>query len=185
MKILPSLKELFEEVDIHKNTSISFHHHLRNGDLVINQVLDQYIEHKVRDIELFPSSIFPSYHTIKELLEHEQVKHITTNYISGQVAEYLSYFGQENILTMQTHGGRARAIIEGKSKIDIAFIAAPSVNLKGDAVGYKGPSKCGSLGYAVADSEYAKMVVLLTDHLVDEPLNHVEIDGKNVDYIIK
>jgi citrate lyase subunit alpha/citrate CoA-transferase len=185
MEILSSLQELFQKIDIHKNPSISFHHHLRNGDLVINQVLSQYIEQNVKDIELFPSSIFPSYHTIKTLLERDQVKHITTNYMSGQVAEYLSNFGEQNILTMQTHGGRARAIIEGRSKIDIAFIAAPCVNLNGDAVGYKGPSKCGSLGYAIADSEYAKIVVLLTDHLIDEPLSNIEIEGKNIDYIIK
>lgn len=184
MKLLNSLDDLFKELDIHQNKAISFHHHLRNGDLVINQVLEKYHSHHVQEIALFPSAIFPSYQMIKRLLEQDQIAHITTNYISGGVADYLSNHGKENILTMQTHGGRARAIIEGKSKIDIAFIAAPSVNYKGDAIGYKGPSKCGSLGYAIADSEYAKTVVLLTDHLVDEEFDRVEINGSNVDYVV-
>jgi len=184
MKHLTSLDELFKELDIHKHKAISFHHHLRNGDLVINQVLEKYSAQKVTGIELFPSAIFPSYQMIKRLLEDDQVAHITTNYISGGVADYLSYHGKKDVLTMQTHGGRARAIIEGKSKIDVAFIAAPCVNLQGDAIGYKGPSKCGSLGYAVADSEHAKIVVLLTDYLVDEVFDHPEIDGTNVDYVV-
>lgn len=184
MKHLKSIDELFKELDIHENKAISFHHHLRNGDLVINQVLEKYSAQKVQDIELFPSAIFPSYQMIKRLLEQNQIAHITTNYISGSVADYLSHYGKENILTMQTHGGRARAIIEGRSVIDIAFIAAPSVNFKGDAIGYEGPSKCGSLGYAIADSEYAKTVVLLTDHFVDEEFDFIEIAGSNVDYVI-
>lgn len=184
MKHMTSLDALFKEIDIHQNKAISFHHHLRNGDLVINQVLSKYSEHNVQKIELFPSSIFPSYKMIETLLKQNQVAHITTNYMSGPVAEYLSTSVDKNILTMQTHGGRARAIIEGKSKIDIAFIAAPCVNDKGDAIGYKGPSKCGSLGYAVADSLHAKTVVLLTDNIVDEIFEHPEIDGQNVDYVV-
>lgn len=184
MKQLKSLDDLFKELDIQENKAISFHHHLRNGDLVINQVLEKYSAHKVKDIALFPSAIFPSYQMISRLLEQDQIAHITTNYISGGVADYLSKYGKENILTMQTHGGRARAIIEGKSVIDIAFIAAPCVNYQGDAIGYKGPSKCGSLGYAVADSQYAKTVVLLTDYLVDEEFDSVEINGSNVDYVV-
>lgn len=184
MKQLSSLDQLFEELDIHKNKSISFHHHLRNGDLVINRVLEHYIANKVQDIMLFPSAIFPSYQMIHRLLEQNQVAQITTNYINGSVADYLSKHGRKDIVKMQTHGGRARAIIEGKSKIDIAFIAAPSVNVSGDAIGYEGPSKCGSLGYAVADSIYAKTVVLLTDNLVDKSFKNVEIHGKNVDYVI-
>ena len=85
---------------------------------------------------------------------------------------------------MHTHGGRARSISEGLSNIDVAFIAAPFVNLQGDAIGYKGESRFGSMGYAVVDSEYAKITVLVTDHLVDEKIEHPEISGKNVDYIL-
>lgn len=184
MKRLASLNALFDEIDIHKNKAISFHHHLRNGDLVINQVLEKYSAEKVEGLSLFPSAIFPSYHMIKRLLEENRIEHITTNYMSGPVADYCARYGKEGLLTMQTHGGRARAIIEGKSKIDLAFIAAPCVNHLGDAVGYKGPSKCGSLGYAVADSLHAKTVVLLTDYLVDEEFAHPEILGANVDYIV-
>ena len=185
MKRLASIDALFTEIDIQKNKAISFHHHLRNGDLVINQVLEKYSADKVQGLSLFPSAIFPSYHMIKRLLEEDLVDHITTNYLSGPVAEYCSKYGKSDLLTMQTHGGRARAIQEGKSEIDIAFIAAPCVNLSGDAVGYKGPSKCGSLGYAVADSLHAKTVVLLTDYLVDEEFANPEILGSNVDYVVQ
>ena len=76
------------------------------------------------------------------------------------------------------------SIIEGKSKIDIAFIAAPYVNKQGDAVGYLGKNKCGSLGYAIPDSIHAKIKVLVTDNLVDEDIQSPEISGSNIDYIL-
>ena len=89
------------------------------------------------------------------------------------------------MLRMQTHGGRARAIIEGINKIDITFIAAPYVNIYGDAVGYLGKNKCGSLGYIIPDSEYAKIKVLVTDNLVKTKIDNPEINGENIDYILE
>lgn len=179
-----SLADFFQELDIHQHKNISFHHHLRNGDFVINDVLTYYIDAKVQHLHLFPSSIFPTYTSIVTLLEHQQIDHITTNYINGPVGEYLSSHGLPGQLTMQTHGGRARSIIEGKQVIDIAYIACPTVDLSGNGVGYLGPSKCGSLGYAIADSIHANKTVLITDHLIEDKLQNPEIHGRDVDAVI-
>lgn len=184
MRIYHSLEELYQEIDIHTSKNISFHHHLRNGDYVLNKVLDYYIKENVQDINLFPSAIFPSYHSILTLLKNNQINDITTNYMNGDASEYISNNGLKGTLKMQTHGGRARAILEGKSKIDIAYIAVPYCDTLGNAIGYKGNSKCGSLGYAIPDSELAKTVVLITDYISEEEIINPEIKGANVDYII-
>ncbi len=184
VKVINDIDELFTLVDISLNRNISFHHHLRNGDYVINYVLNKYLKEKVQGINLFPSAIFPSYTSILELIKNKQINNITTNYLNGPVAEYISNNGLEGKLTMQTHGGRARSIIEGKNKIDIAFIAAPYVNSYGDSVGYLGKNKCGSLGYSIPDSVHAKIKVLVTDNLVDLDIESPEIDGSNIDYIL-
>lgn len=184
-KVINNLDGLFSLIDIHKHKNISFHHHFRNGDLVINEVLDLYLKNNVQGINLFPSAIFPSYIGILNLIEAGLVNDITTNYINGPVANYISKNGLNGTLKMQTHGGRARAIIEGKNKIDIAFIAVPFANYNGDAVGYLGENACGSLGYIIPDSKHAKIKVLITDTLVDDEINNKEIDGNDIDYIIK
>jgi citrate lyase subunit alpha/citrate CoA-transferase len=184
MKLLHSLHDLYKEIDIHTYKNISFHHHLRNGDYVINQVLHHYLEEHVKDINLFPSSIFPSYTGILELIKNNQVQDITCNYINGPVAHYISEHGLPGTLKMQTHGGRARAIIEGHNKIDIAYIATPYCDKEGNAIGYKGKSRCGSLGYIIPDSKYATITVLITDNLVEETIHNPEIKGSDVDYII-
>lgn len=185
LKIIKGFDDFFSSISIHQHKNISFHHHLRNGDFVLNNVLEYYIKESVQDICIFPSAIFPKYTNILTLLQNHQIKDITTNYLNGPVAEFISLYGLPGELKMQTHGGRARAIIEKRNLIDIAFIAAPCVDKKGNAIGYKGPNKCGSLGYAIPDSEHAKIVVLVTDNLIEDTINQPEIHGSNVDYIIQ
>jgi citrate lyase subunit alpha/citrate CoA-transferase len=179
-KIVHSLDELFTTIDLHKNKNLSFHHHLRNGDFVMNHVLEYYFHHNVTNLHLYPSSIFPSYTGFLPLLEAGQIDSITTNYMNGPVANWISKNGLPGELRMQTHGGRARNIIDGTSQIDIAFLAAPTVDKDGNATGATGPSKCGSLGYAIPDSIHAKYTVLVTDHLVEEEILQKEINGADV-----
>lgn len=182
--ILHSLSELYQQIDIHAHKSISFHHHLRNGDFVLNMVLKHYEEQQVSHLHLYPSSIFPSYTGILNLIKQGLVDNITTNYMNGPVAAYISTHGLPGEVRMQTHGGRARNIIDGTSKIDIAYIAAPCVDLEGNAIGYEGPNRCGSLGYAIPDSEHASITVLMTDHLIQTTIANPEINGEDVDYIV-
>lgn len=184
-KIISSLDEFFSIIPINEHKNLSFHHHLRNGDYVINNVLHHYIEEKVDKINLFPSAIFPTYTSILTLLKNNQINNITTNYCNGPVAKFISENGLPGTLKMQTHGGRARSVIEGHNKIDIAYIAVPYCDQEGNSIGYKGVNKCGSLGYAIPDSEKAKIKVLITDTITSDTINHPEIKGKNIDYIIK
>ncbi len=182
-KIIKTFDDFYNIIDIHQYKNISFHHHLRNGDYVLNMVLNHYLEKKVNNINLYPSAIFPSYSSILHLLENNQIDNITTNYCNGPVAEFISNNGLSGKLTMQTHGGRARSIIEGRSKIDIAYIAVPTCDPSGNAVGYLGNNRCGALGYPIADSLHASKVVLITDNIVDY-VDSPEIKSENVDYII-
>jgi citrate lyase subunit alpha/citrate CoA-transferase len=182
--VLTSIESLFDHIDIHQFKHISFHHHLRNGDGVINQVLPFYQHHNVQNIHLHPSAIFPSYTSILPLIKNGQIVDITTSYMNGEVADYISNHGLKGALKMTTHGSRARGILEQKERIDIAYLAVPTVDQYGNGTGAIGPSRCGSLGYAVADSEMAQIVVLITDHLVEETISHPDILGDHVDYII-
>jgi len=84
-----------------------------------------------------------------------------------------------------THGGRPHSIIEGREKIDVAFIAAPTADNMGNCSGKYGRSACGSLGYAFADAMYAKRVVVITDNLVPYPLADFSISEDYVDYVVE
>ena len=57
IKVIKSIDELFKLIDINEFTNISFHHHLRNGDGVINYVLDKYLREGVTCLDIYCRSV--------------------------------------------------------------------------------------------------------------------------------
>ncbi len=184
-KILSSIDEALDKVKIRDGMTISFHHHLRNGDHVLNMVLEKIAERGIKDITLASSSIFPVHAPLVEHIKNGVVTKIVASYISGPVAEAISSGSMKKPAVLQTHGGRARAIESGDLHIDVAFVAAPTADNYGNLNGLQGKSACGALGYAVADCQFADRVVAITDHLVPYPNCPIEISQIYVDYIVK
>ncbi|MCJ2532883.1 MAG: citrate lyase subunit alpha, partial [Candidatus Thermoplasmatota archaeon] len=52
-----------------------------------------------------------------------------------------------------------------------------------NANGLTGPAACGLIGFALADSEYADKVIVVTDNLIDFPCVPWQIQGNNVDIV--
>jgi len=182
-KLCGSIAEVFDRVPIVSGMTLSFHHHLRNGDFVLNMVAAEIKKRNLLDMTLAPSAIFPIHAPLVDLIENGSVTKMHTNYLNGPVAESISLGKMKGLLIMDSHGGRPRAIESGELEIDVAFIALPACDRFGNGNGIDGPSACGALGYAIADLKYAKKKVVVTDFLVEQ-LNYVEIDGKYVDYIV-
>ncbi len=180
---LNSIESAFDYFKIKSNQCLSFHHHLRNGDSVLQQVCEIVKKRDLRNMHFAPSSIFPSYTNLADLILNENVTNIHTNYINGRVADVIGQGYLKGKLIMNTHGGRARAIESGDLKIDVAFLACPTVDKFGNGTGAFGPSACGTLGYAISDLQYAKKVVLITDNLVDK-LDEYQFDGVYVDAVV-
>ncbi|HBX48211.1 MAG TPA: citrate lyase subunit alpha [Clostridiaceae bacterium] len=184
-KVLSSIRESIIKCGLKDGQTISFHHHLRNGDYVLNMVLKEIDELGIKDITVAASSIFPVHQPLVEYIKKGVVTGIYANYISGPVAEAISLGLLKKPVVMQSHGGRARAIEEGDLHIDVAFIAAPTCDTYGNINGVDGRAACGSLGYAIPDAMYADKVVAITDNLVDYPACPIEISQEYVDYVVK
>ncbi|MBO7080225.1 MAG: citrate lyase subunit alpha [Bacilli bacterium] len=178
------LSEVFDKLNIKDGYTLSFHHHLRNGDYVLNMVCEEIEKRNIKNLHLAPSAIFPSNEILSSLIENENVVEIDTNYLNGPVSKTIGEGKLKGMLVMNTHGGRPRKIESGELKIDVAFIATPAVDKDGNGYGGIGNAACGSLGYAIADLKYAKKVVLVTDTVVDT-LPKIELDKKYVDVILK
>ncbi len=184
VEYLESYADLFDKLGITDGMTLSFHHHLRNGDYVLNSVCEEIKRRGLKDMVLAPSSVFPSNKILAELIEIGAVKGISCDYANGPVAKAISEGKMKELLKMYTHGGRPFAIESGELKIDVAILGVPTVDKKGNGTGSIGKSACGSLGYAVSDLKYAKKVVLVTDNLVDK-IDNPQLDGKYVDYVLK
>ena len=184
-KLVKNLQEAIMLSGLKSGMSVSFHHHLRNGDYTLNMVMDQIAAMNIRDLTLNASSLFDTHLPLEAHIRSGVVRKINTNYMSQGLGHLISEGLMEEPVDFRTHGGRPRDISLGITPIDVAFIAAPASDCAGNCSGKFGPSACGSLGYAFPDAMYAKKVIVITDHLVDYPLSGWSIPEIYVDYVVQ
>lgn len=182
-KLVSSLREAIAASGLRDGMTVSFHHHLRSGDYVINMVMNEIAVMGIKNLTVNASSLFDVHAPLAEHIKSGVITRIITDYMSEGLGKYISAGIMEQPVEFMTHGGRPTAIMQGKTPIDVAFVAAPAADCEGSCTGKIGRSACGSLGYAFADAEFAKKTVVITDGLC-ERLEEPSIDGKYVDFVV-
>ena len=183
-KLVPSLKEALIKAGLKDGMTISTHHHFRNGDLIAVQIFDIAKELGVKDLRWYPSASFPCQEPIIKYLEDGTINRIEGS-MNGALGRFCSQGKMKGVGVLRSHGGRYTAVQDGDVQIDIAVIAAPTADVFGNANGVNGPAACGLLGFALADSQYADKVIVVTDNLVPFPCIPWQIHGNYVDYTVK
>ena len=183
-KLVNSIREAIRLADLRDGMTVSFHHHLRNGDFVLNMVMAEIADLGIKDLTVNASSLFDVHAPLLNHIENKLVTGLAADYISAGLGHAISQGVLDKPVQFRTHGGRPKDIATGKTPIDVAFIAAPCADPMGNCSGKYGKSACGSLGYAYADAMYAKKVVVITDNLVSYPLQDWAISESYVDYVV-
>ena len=188
-KIVPSLEEAIKLCGLKNGQTISFHHHFRGGDYIVNMVVDKLAEMGFKDLVLAASSLTDCHEPLINHIKNGVIRRIETSGLRGELAEEISRGLMEVPVVFRSHGGRAYAIETGEVPIDIAFLGAPSCDPFGNANGYSRDSensvKCGSMGYAKCDAQYAKKTVIISNNIVHFPNVPFGIPSSDVDYIVK
>lgn len=182
-KRAPDLKTALKRAGLVSGMTISTHHHFRNGDRVAIKIFAAARELGIKDLIWFPSAVFPCHAELIPFLEDGTIHHIQGS-LNGPLGDFATRGRMRDLAVLRSHGGRARALMEGDITVDIAVIAAPACDAFGNMTGTLGPSACGGLGFAVADAEYAHHVIAITDHLVDFPCVPWQIAGNAVDQVV-
>ncbi len=183
-KVVRSLKEAIELAGVQSGMTVSFHHHMRNGDFVLNMVMEELAQKGIKNLTVNASSVFDCHKPLIDHIQNGVVTKLCCNYMAAGVGRAISAGIMDTPVEFRTHGGRPADIVSGKTPIDVAFIAAPTADTMGNCTGKIGKSACGSLGYAYADAMYAKKVVVITDNLVPYPLTERSIDETYIDYVV-
>ena len=184
-KLVNSIREAIALSGLKDGMTVSFHHHLRNGDFVLNMVMEEIAAAGIRDLTVNASSLFDAHMPLLNHIENHVVTTVAADYIAAGLGKAFSRGILENPIEFRTHGGRPSDISLGRTPIDVAFIAAPTADPMGNCTGKYGKSACGSLGYAFADAMYAKKVIVITDNLVEYPLQGWSISEDYVDYVVE
>lgn len=168
--------------------TISFHHHFRGGDKVVNMVVAKLAEMGFKNLHLAASSLSDVHEPLIEHIKNGVITKISTSGLRGKLANEISHGLMEEPVVFRSHGGRGSAIANGDIHVDVAFLGASSSDPLGNACGYSrsenAKSICGSLGYALPDAQYADKVVILTDDLVAYPNTPNSISERNVDHVV-
>lgn len=183
-KQVDDLKEALLKCGIKSGMTISTHHHFRDGDLIALRLFRIIKELGCNNMVWYPSASFPCQEPLIEYLEDGTIHHIEGS-MNGPLGKFCSEGRMAGMGVLRSHGGRYQAVQDGEVHIDIAVIAAPAADSFGNANGLSGPSACGSLGFALADSEYADKVVVVTDQLVPFPCYPWQIQGNRVDFVVQ
>lgn len=186
---LVSLEEAIKGSGLKDGMTISFHHHFRGGDKVVNLVVDKLAEMGYKNLHLAASSLSDVHAPLLRHIQSGVITRISTSGLRGELAKAISEGMMDEPVIFRSHGARGAAIANGDLHIDVAFLGASSCDPLGNACGYSrsenAKSICGSLGYALPDARYADKVVILTDDLVPYPNTPNAISEGDVDYVVE
>ncbi|MBK1712846.1 citrate lyase subunit alpha [Rubrivivax gelatinosus] len=184
-KIVASLQDAVRRVGLTDGMTISFHHAFREGDKTINNVVQVLADMGLRNLTLASSSLLSCNAPLIEHIRNGVISRIYTSGMRGKLAEAISNGLMEHPVHIHSHGGRVHLIKSGELKIDVAFLGVSACDEFGNANGVSGKSRCGALGYAKVDAQFARRVVLLTEEFVDFPNTPASISQDQVDCIVK
>ena len=184
-KLVKNLREALIKCNIRDGMTLGFHHHFRDGDYVVNMVMKEIHDMGIKDITICASSLGKAHNPLVEYIEDGTITGIQSSGVRGKIGEAISQGKLKGLAIMRSHGGRVRAIETGETRIDIAFIGAPTCDDYGNCRGIGGKSDCGVLSYAMVDGDYADKVVAITDCLVPFPNFPAHISMTKVDYVVE
>ncbi|MCK5773948.1 MAG: citrate lyase subunit alpha [Thermoplasmata archaeon] len=185
-EVIATLGAAIEKVGLKDGMTISFHHHFRNGDMVMNMVLHEIQKMGIRNLTLAPTSTFQCQEDmIIKCIKDGTIAHIEGGSARGEFGRLVSsgkYLDKP--MKIRSHGGRVRAVEAGDIKIDVAFVGAPSADELGNLNAINGPSACGTINFAYVDVNFADHVIAITDNLVEYPNFPMSISQEKVDYVV-
>nr|WP_314462025.1 citrate lyase subunit alpha [uncultured Clostridium sp.] len=183
-KLVENIHEVLVKCGIQDGMTLGFHHHFRDGDYVVNMVMEEIHNMGIKNITICASSLGKAHDKLVEYIEDGTITNIQSSGVRGKIGRAISEGKLKGLAVMRSHGGRVRAIETGEVRIDIAFIGSPTCDDYGNCRGIGGKSDCGVLSYSMVDADYADKVVAITDCLVPFPNFPAHISMTKVDYVV-
>lgn len=179
-----SLENAILESGLKSGMTVSFHHHLRNGDEIMQKVFKVIHDRGIKDLTLNVSSLSKVQDCLLPYFEDQTITQVYTSGMRGKLADYVQCGkGLKAPIVIMTHGRRASAIKKGEVHIDVTFIGASASDEVGNITGKVGQVPFGSMGYPMLDAEYADYKIALTDTIM--PVEKPSIAAQYIDAVVE
>ena len=153
-KMVKDIHEALVKCNAHDGMTVSFHHHFREGDLVVCMVMEEIHKMGFKNITLSASSLGKAHDALVPMIEDGTIVNIESSGVRGKIGDAISHGKLKGLATMRSHGGRVRAIETGETHVDIAFIGAPSCDEYGNCTVHReiGPLDVTAMAQACKNS---------------------------------
>ena len=105
-----TLEEAIRRSGLKDGMTISFHHHFRGGDKVVNMVVAKLAEMGFRNLTVAASSLSDVHAPLIEHIKNGVVTKLITSGLRGELANEISHGLMEEPVVFRSHGGRGSAI---------------------------------------------------------------------------
>jgi len=183
-KLFKTVQDAVRNSGLQDGMTISFHHSFRGGDKTLNMVMDIVAEMGLKNLTLASSSLSDVHTPLVGHIKNGVVSKIYTSGLRGELAEQISRGLLEEPIHIHSHGGRVHLVQSGELEIDVAFLGVSTSDEFGNANAVTGDSRCGSLGYAQIDAQYARHVIVLTEQVVPFPNQPASLAQDQVDSVV-
>ena len=103
-----TLEEAIRKSGLKDGMTISFHHHFRSGDKVINMVVAKLAEMGFKDLHLASSSLIDVHEPLIEHIKNGVITKISTSGLRGALATEVSHGLMKEPVVFRSHGSRLR-----------------------------------------------------------------------------
>ena len=156
-KLVKDIHEALVKCRAHSGMTISFHHHFREGDLIVNMVMEEIHKMGLKNITLAATSLGKAHDPLVPMIEDGTITRIEASGVRGKIGQAISAGKLKGLAIMRSHGGRVRSLMTGETRVDIAFIGAPTSDDYGNLRGIGGKTNCGVLSYSHIDGDQVSM----------------------------
>ena len=121
-----TLEEAIRRSGLKDGMTISFHHHFRGGDKVVNLVVDKLAQMGFKDLKLAASSLSDVHKPLIEHIKSGVITGISTSGLRGELADAISHGLLKEPVVFRSHGGRGSAMNSGS--MSLSWVHRPAMN---------------------------------------------------------
>ena len=112
-KLVENIHEALVKCKAHNGMTVSFHHHFREGDLVVCMVMREIHKMGLKNITLAATSLGKAHDELVPMIEDGTITRIEASGVRGKIGEAISHGKLQGLAIMRSHGGRVRSLVTG------------------------------------------------------------------------
>ena len=120
-KMVQNIHEALVKCNAHDGMTVSFHHHFREGDLVVCMVMEEIHKMGFKNITLSASSLGKAHDALVPMIEDGTIVNIESSGVRGKIGDAISHGKLKGLATMRSRNIFCSYIAQNMAQIKVLF----------------------------------------------------------------